>query len=447
MNVSIIGTGYVGLISGVSLASKGHHVTCVDKRKEVVSLLNNKQPHIYEKGLDKLLAEVIDKGTFKVTDSVERALRNSTLVLVAVGTPSENGRIDLSQISDAIKEIAQYIKRSSDYISVIIKSTVVPGTTDTFVRNILEEVSGKNIGDFGIGMNPEFLREGDAITDFMYPDRVVIGYEDSRTMELLSELYSPWDCEKIFVNCRTAEMIKYANNTILAALISLNNELSNHSALLGNIDYMNVVHGISTDKRWSPIVDGKRIKPAILEYLVPGTGFGGSCFPKDVQAIRTQGESLSQPMDILNAVLKVNENQPSAVMSILKEKAGGFINKKVIVLGLAFKSDTDDIRESTALKVINYLLVEGASIYAHDPIAIDNTKKMYESSNVNFVTDWTVVLSTVDIIIVATNWPEYKMLVGMDDEGILSGKIIFDCKRLFKTEHFTNNTFLTTGRS
>jgi UDPglucose 6-dehydrogenase/GDP-mannose 6-dehydrogenase len=241
MNITIIGTGYVGLVSGVCLASKQHNVTCVDIREEVVDLLNNNKPHIHENGLSELLDQTLKSGHFKATTDLNNALEQSELVIIAVGTPSKNGKINLTQIKNACTSIGNFIKTNDKFISVVVKSTVVPGTTDTFVKDIIESTSGKKLGEFGLGMNPEFLREGEAIADFQYPDRIVIGYEDQKTKNLLEEIYSPWDCDKIAVNTRTAEMIKYSNNTLLACLISMNNELANLAFELGNINYNDVI--------------------------------------------------------------------------------------------------------------------------------------------------------------------------------------------------------------
>ena len=444
MRIGIVGTGYVGLVSGVCLASKGHDVICVDLRKDVVENLNLGIPHIYEKKLEELLKSVLDNNKFKATDDLNYALDNSDVILLAVGTPSENGKIDLSQIENASKEIGRYIKNNKNFISIVVKSTVVPSTTDDFVRNIIEEVSGKKLGSFGIGMNPEFLKEGDAIDDFMFPDRIVIGFEDEKTKLLLNEMYSPWDCDKLYVNSRTAEMIKYSNNTILACQISINNELSNLASKIGGIDYMDVINGVSLDKRWSPIINNKRIKPQILSYFTPGAGFGGSCFPKDVQAIRTQGELIGVDMLMTNSILSVNEKQPQQVLEMLSKFP---VNQKtVLLLGLAFKPDTDDIRESSSIKILKLLLENEYKVTAHDPIAIKNTKKEIINDNLKFQQYWRNEIENNNIIIVGTNWEEYKVLKKILNK-ITQTKVIVDCKRLFKSSEIKNHRYLTFGNN
>ena len=439
MNIAIIGTGYVGLVSGVCLASKGHKVVCVDLREDIVNNLNKGIAHIYEKDLEPLLNQVVNNNNFNATTNLNEALDQSNVVIVAVGTPSENGKIDLTQIETASTQIGQYIKNTNKFLSVIVKSTVIPTTTDTVVKNIIEQESGKVLGEFGLGMNPEFLKEGDAIDDFINPDRVVIGYEDELTKQYLEEIYSPWSCDKIYVNTRTAEMIKYTNNTLLACLISINNELANVSSLLGNIDYNNVIQGVISDKRWSPIIDNTRITPLISTYFTPGAGFGGSCFPKDVQAIRTQGEELGLDMAITNAILNVNKKQANQVINMLENVNG----KKVLLLGLAFKPGTDDTRESSAINIMLQLISNGAHVIAHDPIAVEHTKKQFNHPFIQYTNTWKEEVIKADIIVIGTNWPEYLELKDIITDNIT----IFDTKRLFAINDIPNANYLTFGYS
>jgi UDPglucose 6-dehydrogenase len=444
MNVCVVGTGYVGLVSGVCLAAKSHNVTCVDIDLEIVDKLNSGVPTIYEKGLPDLLKEVLHQGNFSATYILENALEKADLVIVAVGTPSENGDINLKYIEEVCKEIGRYIRSASRHISVIIKSTVIPSTTDTFVREILEEFSGKKLGDFGLGMNPEFLREGEAIDDFMHPDRIVLGYETQRTLNDLEALYFPWAVDKVRVNTRTAELIKYANNALLATQISAINEVANYAATLGGVDVMDVVAGVHLDKRWNPIINGKRVNPQILSYLIPGCGFGGSCFPKDVQALRSQGKSLGNKMRMMNAVLEVNELQPHQVIKILENAFGQLTNQNVLLLGLAFKPGTDDVRESPAIKVVNDLAQRKIKIYAHDPIAMGNFKRAidHESVNIEFVADWRPILDRTNIIIIITPWSEYSDLRSYS----LEDKTVFDSRRLFFPKDINCKEYVSIGR-
>jgi len=444
MKVAVIGAGYVGLVSGVCLAAKGHEVACVDINPEVVQRLNQGIPHIYERGLDALLRDVRGSGCFSATSDLGSALHRAEVAIIAVGTPSENGVIDLRHVRAAARDIGRHLADHEHYLSVVVKSTVIPGTTDTVVRQEIEQASGRRLPAFGLGMNPEFLREGEAIEDFNAPDRIVLGHEDERTLALLEELYASWPCDKLRVNTRTAEMIKYANNALLATQISTINEIANLSAALGEIDVMNVVQGVSLDKRWSPIVAGERVLPAILSYLIPGCGFGGSCFPKDVQALRSQGEQLGLPMHILNAVLDVNETQPAQVLDILDRELGGLRERRCLVLGLAFKPETDDVRESASLKIVVGLMARGARVTAHDPIAADNfrTAMGVSADDIVFVEDWRATLADMDVVIVATKWNEYRQLTTVN----LGNTILFDARRLFEPSEVRPAKYLTIGR-
>jgi len=441
MKIAVFGTGYVGLVSGVCLAAHGHEVVCLDLRADVVEKLNRAQPHIHEPGLPELLQRVISEKRFRATLSREEALKDAALILIAVGTPSTGGRIDLQFITAAATQIGAYLKTTSRFVAVVVKSTVVPGTTDGIVRQAIEVSSGKKLGEFGLGMNPEFLREGNAVSDFMQPDRIVLGHEDGVTLRQLRELYQPWSCEKLEVNTRTAEMIKYANNCLLATQISAVNELANLCTRVGNIDVQQVMAGVHLDKRWNPRdEDGRRVNPGILSYLLPGCGFGGSCFPKDVQALRTLGRESGSPMPILQAVLDINEHQPSQVTALLETKLRPLAGKRILVLGLAFKPDTDDVRESASLTIVRDLVGRGCEVIAHDPVAGENARK--ELAGVKFVLteDWKAAVTGADGIVVATKWPEYADL----KNAAVNGKVIVDPRRMFRPDDFAN--YLAIGR-
>ncbi len=445
MKIAVFGTGYVGLVSGVCLAAKGHDVVCLDLRADVVAMLNRAQPHIHEPGLPELLQKVISNKNFRATLSRDDALADASLILIAVGTPSADGKIDLQHIATAARQIGAFLKTAPRFVAVVIKSTVVPGTTDTFVRKILEESSGKQLGQFGLGMNPEFLREGNAVADFINPDRIVLGHEDPETLRLLRELYVPWSCEKLEVNSRTAEMIKYANNCLHATQISAVNELANLCSRVGNVDVLQVMAGVHLDKRWNPLDSaGRRANPAILTYLLPGCGFGGSCFPKDVQALRSLGRDLGLPMSLLQAVLDVNDRQPSQVVSLLATKLSPLRGKKILVLGLAFKPDTDDVRESASLTIIRDLIAQGCEVTAHDPAAADNARRELAGTPFTLTQDWKSALNAADAVVVATKWPEYAELKSPALAGAIAGKVVLDPRRMFRPEDFPN--YLAIGR-
>jgi UDPglucose 6-dehydrogenase/GDP-mannose 6-dehydrogenase len=279
----------------------------------------------------------------------------------------------------------------------------------------------------------------------MDPDRIVLGHEDPETLARLEQLYAPWQADKLRVNTRTAELIKYANNALLATQISAINEIANLATAIGGIDVMDVVRGVHLDKRWNPIaVDGGRVAPPILTYLVPGCGFGGSCFPKDLQALRSLGRQRGLPMTLANAVIEVNEAQPGQVLDILQRDLGSVAGRKILVLGLAFKPDTDDVRESASLKIIELLVVDGARVTAHDPIAADNFKRALGrgGGKVALVEDWKAEVPNADAIIVATKWREYEALTAMD----LGGKILLDARRMFQPAAIAGAVYRTIGR-
>lgn len=447
VRITIVGTGYVGLVSGICLASKGHQVRVLDLRPIVVESINRGIPTIHEEGLPALLADVVGRGRLHAAIASEDAIGDADLVLICVGTPSKNGAIDLTQIREAAGMIGRWLRTRTQFAAVVVKSTVIPGTTDTEVRETLEAVSGKKIGPsgFGLGMNPEFLREGNAVEDFMAPDRIVFGHEDAGTLRLLQRTYAPWDCEKMAVNSRTAEMIKYANNCLLALQISAANELANVASARGGIDFMDVLKGVSLDKRWNPRDgSGRRTEPAILTYLVPGCGFGGSCFPKDVEAMRTLAVESGIEPHLLQAVLDVNESQPVAILDPLVRALGGSLQgKTILLLGMAFKPGTDDVRESASLRMARHLVLEGARVLAHDPIAMTNALEALGAGIVEPVEDWRKPLPLVDAVIVAARWPEYQELVTKPAQ--MAGKVLLDARRMFSQGQFPGAQHLAVG--
>lgn len=414
MKISIVGTGYVGLVSGVCLASKGHDVTCIDVIQDKVDRINSGVPPIFEEGLEPLMKELV--GTkLKATTDFREAVMASELSLIAVGTPFDGERIDLKYIRAVAKQIGEVLKDKESYHVVIVKSTVVPGTTEDVVLPILEEASGKKAGvDFGVGMNPEFLKEGEAIKDFMEPDRIVLGGIDDRTIDKLAELYASFsDTDKIRTKPRTAEMIKYTANSLLATLISFSNEIGNLCALLDGVDVTEVMHGVHLDKRFSPLMpDGSRVSPSSLTYLAAGCGFGGSCFPKDVKALIRYGQDLGNPMSVLDSVIKVNLDQPNRMMELLSKHFPDLTGLKVAVLGLAFKPGTDDIRESASIAVVRMLLAAGAEVTAFDPIAQEETEKTLGQDAINYAATLDECIDDVSAILIMTSWPEFKDIPG-----------------------------------
>ncbi len=431
MDVSIIGTGYVGLVSGVCLAEKGHKVVCVDVDQAKVERINRSIPPIYEKGLEELLKKNLNIN-LKASSDLNKSVMETDVSLIAVGTPFDGNKIDLSYIEEVSRQIGKVLKEKTTYHLIVVKSTVIPGTTDDVVLPILEEVSGKKAGlDFGVGMNPEFLREGEAIQDFMFPDRIVLGGMDEKSIDVLEELYSFFDdIDKLRTNNKTAEMIKYTSNSLLASMISFSNEIGNLCASIGDVDVVEVMQGVHLDKRLSPIrPDGERIVPSFTTYLEAGCGFGGSCFPKDLSALCAYGKKMGESMQLLDAVLKINKEQPRQIILMLKKHFPFLKEVSIAVLGIAFKPDTDDIRESPAIPVINELLAQEAQLKAYDPVAKCEAEKLFGNNQIVFCDDLDKTIKDVDAIIILTRWKEFKNIPDLLDQ-IDHPPLVIDGRRM-----------------
>ena len=409
MRVSVVGTGYVGLVSGVCLAEVGHDVVCVDVDSAKVEKILDGVPPIHEEGLEDLLRRNLGKR-FTATRDLRAAVHGSDVTLIAVGTPFDGRHIDLSYVRQVAGEIGRALRDKDGFHVVVVKSTVVPGTTETVVRPLIEEASGKRAGpDFGVGMNPEFLTEGRAIRDFLEPDRIVLGASDARTLETLEALYASFrSVPTIRTNPGTAEMIKYASNALLATAISFSNELANLAAAVGNVDIVEVMEGVHASAYLTVAgSDGSRTQAPIASFLLAGCGFGGSCLPKDVNALVAHGEGLGVPMPLLRAVITVNEGQPGQVVRILQKHFPALTGLRVGVLGLAFKPDTDDVRESPAISVIRLLLAKGVRVKAHDPVAIPEAKKVLGTS-IAYAQTLPECLEEVDAVLLITRWKQFE---------------------------------------
>ena len=430
MRLSVIGTGYVGLVSGVCLAELGHDVVCVDIDADKVERINGGECPIHEDGLAELMTGVL--GTrFRATTDLATAVTSTDMTLVAVGTPFGEERIDLGQIEAAARSVGEAMAAKDGYHVVAVKSTVMPGTTEDAVLPILEESSGKVAGsDFGVGMNPEFLREGVAVADFMNPDRIVIGGIDDATLEVMADLYTVFsETEVVRTTPRTAEMIKNTTNSLLAALISFSNEIGNVSAALG-VDVAEVLRGVHLDHRLSPIVDGQRVRPSVLTYLEAGCGFGGSCLPKDVKALAAHARAVGVDAPILDGTLAVNAAQPLRFVTPVMEalEAGA----RVAVLGAAFKPGTDDVRESPTLSIVPALVDAGLDVVLHDPVALDNARALL-GEGLKYEPDLVEALSGVDAVVVVTRWAAYteilKLLADHDPQPLVA-----DGRRMFSPD-------------
>jgi UDPglucose 6-dehydrogenase len=416
VKLSIVGSGYVGIVTGACLSRIGNEVLMVDAVESKVRQINTGVPTVYERGLDEIVASSVEVGRLRATNSIESAVNSSDLSFICVGTPSkEGGEQNLDYIMKVSEELGTSIKRKRGYHTVVVKSTVVPGTTERVVKKIIENASRKKAGkDFGLGMNPEFLKEGDAVNDFMKPDRVVIGSFDETTRKKLEDIYRPLAAPMIFTDCTTAEMIKYASNIFLSARVALINEIGNVSKHLG-IDTRVVARAIGMDRRIGPL------------FLNAGAGFGGSCFRKDASAFSSLASKLGVETPIVDAVLSQNEKQPLKLVEML-EKRMNIKGKRVAVLGLSFKPDSDDVRDAPSIKVVSELLRKRADVVAFDPRAMDNFRKLFPG--VIYAASPEEAVGRSDAVIIVTEWKEFS------DPNIYGEKLVVDGRGVTKTRNY-----------
>lgn len=413
MKISVIGTGYVGTVSAVCFAELGHEVICVDIDQSKIDKINAGIPPIYEEGLSEMLKKHAG-NRLSGTSDYAYAVMNSDVSFISVGTPSDaDGNIDLSIVKAASSSLGEAIKNKKDYHVIVVKSTVVPETTEKVVLPIIEEHSKKHLGDFGIAMNPEFLREGKAIYDFMHPDKIVVGSMDERSGDIVESLYQGLNCEVTRTNPRTAEMIKYVNNAFLATKISFSNEIGNICKQL-DINTYEVMKAVGKDFRIGS------------HFLNSGAGFGGSCFPKDVKALIGKSKDIGYEPLLLESVMKVNDRQPGRMVALLKNELGDLKGRKITVLGLAFKNDTDDIRESRSIPVIKELIDNGAIVNAYDPMANENMERIFKE--IKYHSKASDALKDSEACLIMTEWDEFKSL---DKEfDLMKKKLVIDGRHM-----------------
>lgn len=415
--ISVIGTGYVGMIQSVGMAKLGNKVIAMDIDEEKVEKINNKIPPIYEKGLQKMLSEVVP-NKLKATTNLEEATLKSDVTFICVGTPSKKqGSMSLYQLETVSRQLGNIMKKKKKYHVFVVKSTVIPGTSEDIVAKIIGRKSRKKYKkDFGIVMNPEFLKEGTAVDDFLNPDRIVIGSSDPKANQIIKSLYKQFKCPILETNLKEAEMIKYASNAFLATKISFINEIGNICKKFG-INSNLIAKGIGLDRRISP------------KFLRSGIGFGGSCFPKDVNALVYKATELGYNPRLLRSVLDVNREQPLKLLEIL-EHLGKLKGKKIGILGLTFKAGTDDIRESPSLSTIKELLMEEADLYLYDPKAMPQVKKIFP--HLNYLENGQQVIDKSEIVLILTEWPEFTKLK-------FGKKLVIDGKNVFSNGNTPEN--------
>lgn len=425
MNIAIVGTGYVGLVSGACFAEMGINVTCVDVNKDKIVSLQNGYIPIYEPGLEEMVLRNYREGRLRFTTDLISVLDDVEVVFSAVGTPpDEDGSADLKYVLQVARTIGENMKR---YVLVVTKSTVPVGTANKVKAAIQEQLDKRKVNvEFEVASNPEFLKEGAAIKDFMSPDRVVVGIESDKAKELMTKLYRPFllnNFRVIFTDIPSAEMIKYAANSMLATRISFMNDIANLCELVG-ADVNMVRKGIGSDNRIGS------------KFLYPGCGYGGSCFPKDVKALIKTAEKNGYNMHVLKAVEEVNEQQKTILYKKLKKHYNGKLQGKTIALwGLAFKPETDDMREATSLVIINLLLKAGCIIKVFDPIAMDECKRRI-GNKVIYANDMYDAVLDADALLLLTEWkqfrlPSWKVIAkSMKVPVIIDGRNIYDAEEI-----------------
>jgi UDPglucose 6-dehydrogenase len=423
MNITVIGTGYVGLVSGTCLAEVGNHVLCVDIDQSKIDRLNKGEIPIYEPGLEALVHKNVEEGRLSFSSSIEQGVDFGSILFIAVGTPpDEDGSADLQHVLAVASDIGRHM---DDYRVVVTKSTVPVGTADKVkdaIDTALKE-KGSTIS-FSVVSNPEFLKEGAAVEDFLKPDRIIVGAEDDRAIDLMRELYAPFNRNHertIIMDIRSAEMTKYAANAMLATKISFMNEMANLAELLG-ADIENVRHGIGADPRIG------------YYFIYPGCGYGGSCFPKDVQALHRTAKSVGYDAQVLDAVEAVNKRQKSVLVDkIIKRFGDDLKGRKFAVWGLAFKPETDDMREAPSRTIIEALWQHGAMIAAYDPVAEKEVQRIYgDRDDLELVKDPYDALIDADGLIIVTEWKVFRSPDLDDMLSKMKAPIIFDGRNIFQ---------------
>lgn len=422
MNIAIVGTGYVGLVSGACFAEMGIDVTCVDINPEKIKCLLNGEIPIYEPGLDDLVKRNVEAGRLHFTTDLTTCLDNVEVVFSAVGTPpDEDGSADLQYVLEVARTFGRHIKK---YTILVIKSTVPVGTAKK-VKAVIEEELAKRSEqiDFEVVSNPEFLKEGAAVKDFMSPDRVIVGVENDRAKKVMERLYRPFQMNNYrlyFMDIPSAEMTKYAANAMLATRISFMNDIANLCDLVGaNVDM--VRKGIGADTRIGS------------KFLYPGCGYGGSCFPKDVKALARTAREYGYTMGVIEAVEAVNERQKEIVVKKLQDKLGTLRGKTIALWGLAFKPETDDMREAPALVVIEKLLEAGASVKVYDPVAMDECRRRI-GDRVVYCKDMYDVVIDADALAVLTEWKEFRIPSWSVIKRVMKQSVLVDGRNIYSKD-------------
>ncbi len=410
MNIAVVGTGYVGLVSGACLADVGHKVVCIDKDKQKIENLKRGVLPIYEPGLEEVVARTAKSGALSYATSIKGGIENAEVIYLCVGTPPKaNGSADLSYVFSAAKEIGE----SLDHYAVVVSKSTVPVGTSQRIKKIIGE-SYK--GEFDVASNPEFLREGTAVADFQEPDRIVFGTESEKASLLLQEAYSSFECEKVATNIESSEMTKYASNAFLATKLSFINEIAQVCEAVG-ADIKEVAYGMGLDSRIGP------------KFLGAGLGYGGSCFPKDVRALHQTAGANGYPFQLLRSVIEVNNNVRWLFYKKIFQALGGLSGKRIAVWGLSFKPNTDDIRDSIAVELIERMQEDGADVVAYDPVAGQNISKDFP--NIVQASSALDAAKDADAIVLVTEWKEFANVNLKELASLMHSPMLFDGRNVF----------------
>lgn len=445
MNIGIIGAGYVGVTTGICLADLGHKIYLYDIDDEKITKLKNKSMPFFESGLQDLLTKSVSMKNLICTNSLKKLVENCSGCFICVGTPNnEQKQIDLSQIIDSVQSLCEEIRQlNKQQFNIIMRSTVVPYTTKNHVLPIINKILYGM--DFGYSVIPEFLREGQALSDFMNPDKIVIGSIDEKSKNYAEAIFQLFgnNAKIINTNPETAELIKYVNNAFFSMLISFSNEVANIAEKIPNVDSFKVLEALVLDRRITSKENTKIITPGLKSYLIPGCGFGGSCFPKDVKALLQFAKSQNVDVPLIDAILKINDERVKKITTLTESLLGSLNNKKISILGLTFKPDTDDLRSSPSLQAIDYLKKKGATIHAYDPII----SKRKSNSNFDFAISDNLenCLDDAHIAILFTNWSEFKQINEDFLKKLMKNPLIIDGRGYLNQNEFSRNVYYKIG--
>lgn len=440
MDIAVVGCGYVGLVTAVCLATLGHDVVGVEIDDSRTRLIQDGIPPFHEPGLAERLRSSLAECKFRVTSQITEASA-ADVIFLCVQTPSRaDGSLDTRFLVDAAQAIGEILATSSGRHVVVVRSTVVPGTTEELIAPHVQDAH------VAVAVNPEFLRQGSAVEDFLHADRIVIGCNEMWAADRVAGVYDDVDAQVIETSMATAELAKCASNALLGTLISFSNQMAWMAETIPGLDVEEVLRILHADRRFSPAVGDVVVVPEILSYLRSGIGFGGSCLPKDVRALAHFASSVGERAPLLEAVMEINQSQPERIVSMTREALGGLRDRPVSVLGLAFKANTDDLRESPGLKIVDLLLREGARVTAYDPLVPASALEEHERNGLTIAADLSSAVCDSDACLISTRAPEFRDVGRVLQENAKPSTVVIDGRRLLDPSAVDPHPFLAVGR-